>query len=42
MRAIHHYVNIRALPDRGVSSGKVLLLDIERDDAISEVDEVLR
>ena len=38
---VTHYVNIRALTDRGVSSGQVLLLDIGRDGTISVVDEVL-
>ena len=38
---ITHYVNIRALTDRGVSSGQVLLLNVGRDGSISVVDEVL-
>ena len=38
---VTHYVNIRALTDRGVSSGEVLLLEIGRDGAFAVVDEIL-
>ena len=38
---VTHYVNIRALTNRGVASGEVLLLEIGRDGAVSVVDEIL-
>ncbi len=38
---VTHYVNIRALTGRGVTSGGVLLLQIGRDRTISVVDEIL-
>ena len=38
---VTHYVNIRALTDRAVASGEVLLLEIGRDRTISVVDEIL-
>ena len=38
---VTHFVNIRALTGRGVASGEVLLLEIERDETISVVDEIL-
>ena len=37
---VTHYVNIRALTGRGVTSGEVLLLQIGRDRTISVVDEI--
>ena len=38
---VTHYVNIAALAGRNVASGEVLLLEIERDGAISVVDDIL-
>ena len=38
---VTHYVNIRALTGRGVTSGEVLLLQIGPDRTISVVDEIL-
>ena len=38
---VTHYVNIRALTGRSVTSGEVLLLQIGRDRTISVVDEIL-
>ena len=38
---VTHFVNIRALTGRGVTSGEVLLLEIGRDGTVSVVDEIL-
>lgn len=38
---VTHYVNIRAVTDRGVASGEVVLLKIGSDRPVSVVDEIL-